>query len=302
MDLIICDPPFGIKETSFDKHYNRNNSNIIDGYQESPEDYHDFSSKWITEAKRVLKPNGSMYIVSGWTNLKDILNVISDLDLFVINHIIWKYNFGVFTKKKFISSHYHILYLKKNAKSKPKFNVNCRFGFMEKTESDHSLLNTDLEDVWFITKEYMPGIVKNSNKLPDELLRKIILYSSSIGDTVCDFFLGNFTTAYIAKKLYRIPFGFEINKNSFDYHIDKLKEIKLGCDLETLKKVEDDAPKNQGKKISLEEKSNIIASFLAEVKNGSTKKDAIAKLCKKHDRGRFSILNIVKDYKPHGNI
>lgn len=218
-DLIICDPPFGIEGNTLHKHYNRNEGNVISGYVEAPDDYYTFSREWLTQAIRVLKQNGSMYIVSGWTNLRHLLNAVEDVGFYLINHIIWKFNFGVFTQKKYVSSHYHILYLKK-PKGKPKFNTNCRFS--NQRDESGSPLYRDLEDVWMIKKEYKPGQIKNKNKLPDALVEKMIAYSSDEGDTICDFFLGNFTTAFVALKMGRIPIGFEINKESFDFNMEKL--------------------------------------------------------------------------------
>jgi len=227
VDLIICDPPFGINESKMDKHYNRDDTNVIKGYAEAPKDYYKFSLDWITQAKRILKHNGSFYIISGWTNLIDILNTCKQLDLFLINHIIWKYNFGVYTSRKFVSSHYHILYLKKNKNSKVTFNTHCRYKGDNKDANGGSILYRDMEDVWVINKEYRRGEVKNQNKLPERLLEKIISYSSNSSDVVCDFFLGNFTTAVVAKRMKRIPAEFEINKNSFDYNMALLKSNNL---------------------------------------------------------------------------
>lgn len=226
VDLIICDPPFGINESSFDKHYNREDENVIGGYVEAPNDYYNFTVSWLEQAKRVLKDTGSMYIISGWSKLKDVLTAIEKVDLHVINHIIWKYNFGVYTTKKFVSSHYHILYVKKEEKSKVYFNKDCRFNHEEKNMHGRSLQYNDMEDVWIINKEYLPKELKNQNKLPNELVKKMIQYSSKENDVVCDFFLGNFTTAFMAKELKRMPYGFEMNKESYDYFYQKLMESK----------------------------------------------------------------------------
>jgi site-specific DNA-methyltransferase (adenine-specific) len=223
VDLVIADPPFGLNESTFEKHYNRKEENVLGGYVEAPTDYLEFTQKWMTESKRVLKDNGSMYVVSGWTNLKDVLNVASDLGLHTINHIIWRFSFGVFTKSKFVTSHYHILYLKKNKKVKAKFNTHSRYSGNDRDENNRSLLYKDLEDVWNIKKEYQPGKIKNRNKLPDKLVEKMILYSSNTGDVVLDPFLGNFTTAFVARKHGRVPMGFEINKISFDHNMSLLK-------------------------------------------------------------------------------
>jgi len=238
VDLIICDPPFGIGESSFGRYYNRDNSNVIEGYVEIPDKYDVFSMEWIGAAKRILKDNGSMYIVSGWTNLADVLNAVNRNNLFVINHIIWKFNFGVFTRKKFVTSHYHILYVKKNKKSKVTFNKSCRFSSEQKDSSGGSLVYQDMEDVWNINKEYHRGVQKNSNKLPESLVAKMIQYSSNEGDVVCDFFLGNFTTAIVAKKLKRIPCGFEINKASFDLGMQTLENTNEGDEVGVFPKSE----------------------------------------------------------------
>ena len=53
----------------------------------------------------------------------------------------------------------------------------------------------------------------------------MIEYSSNAGDVVCDFFMGNFTTAYCSVKLDRDVVGFEMNKESYDYHEAELQKF-----------------------------------------------------------------------------
>ncbi len=289
IDLIICDPPFGINETSFEGMYNRE-KNIIKNYQEAPKDYNLFSKQWIKEASRVLKDNGTMYIVSGWSNLYDILDAVKENKLITLNHIIWKYNFGVFTKNKFISSHYHILRVSKS--NKTTFNSYCRFAPQEKDDIGLSLLNKDLEDVFCINKEYLKGEHKNQNKLPNELINKLIMYSSNEGDLVSDFFLGNFTTAYCSKGLNRNFIGFEINKEAFDYHIEKIKEFKEGCFI--VNPPEAKIPKNKGKSLTEAEINSIHSRYNDLRKVLKTKKEVIDVLAEEFGRGKFSIINILK--------
>ena len=242
IDLIICDPPFGIDGNKLDRHYNRDESNVLEGYVEvSENEYPDFSMKWIAEAERVLRPGGSIYIVSGYSNLRHILNGLAITNLKEINHIIWKYNFGVYTLKKYVSSHYHILYYTKKG-GNITFNKNAFFADYEKTTNGRSLNYLDREDVWIINREYKPGQIKNKNELPKLLLIKMILYSSNIGDLVCDFFLGGFSTAKVAIGLGRNACGFEINKNAFDYQNGEIGKIKPGELLLQMRQV----PENKG--------------------------------------------------------
>lgn len=296
VDLGIYDPPFGIKETGFDKYYKRNSDNVIQGYKEAPDDYEQWTHLWLAEAKRVLKPNGSMYVFIGHSKLRHVLNAAHNLKLNEINHIIWKYNFGVYTRKKYVTSHYHILYYNKDKNAKTTFNLNCRFGSQEKDNNGGSLLYKDVEDVFAINRDYSPKKKKNQNKLPEELIKKLIMYSSNEGDVVCDFFMGNFTTAYVSRKLGRYICGFEINKKSFNYHIENVKKIEFGCDLKKIKKVENIIPINQGKKIELEEIKSICEDY-HKMNDGKTKKKDIGLfLQNKYGRGRFSIKNILDKY------
>ena len=92
---------------------------------------------------------------------------------------------------------YHILFLVKNSK----------IYFFNKI--DHYP-----EDVWEIKREYLPGKKKNSTKLPEKLVEKLLLYSSQENDLVLDPFMGNGTTAVACIKHKRKYLGFEINPNA----------------------------------------------------------------------------------------
>jgi site-specific DNA-methyltransferase (adenine-specific) len=291
--LGIFDPPFGIGEAGFNKHYKRDSSNVIKGYCEAPDNYELWTHEWMAEAKRVLHPDGSIYVIIGHTNLRHVLNVAHRLGFVLVNHVIWKYNFGVNTTKKFVTSHYHVLFFKKSEKSNITFNTYCRFGQQEKTSDGGSRLYQDMEDVFTINKDYAPGEKKNQNKLPTELIEKLILYSSNPNDVVCDFFMGNFTTAYAARSLGRKVYGYELNKESYNYHMPLVKTTEFGGKLKTLPQVINIQPPNQGKSISPEESHAIFEDYQKMVSEGLAKKTASQNLQTKYGRGRFSIKNIL---------
>ena len=294
IDLIISDPPYGINGDKLHQHYNREESYVLDGYIEIPSDeYPDFSQKWIQQAERVLRPGGTIYIVSGYTNLVHILNSLKSTSLEEVNHIIWKYNFGVYTKKKYISSHYHILYYKKSG-GHSTFNQFVRFGQEDLNERGKSKNYSDREDVWVINREYMKGQVKNKNQLPLELLKKIILYSSNEGDTVCDFFLGGFGTAKVALGLGRRAVGFEKSEIAFKHHIKEMDNIKFGGLLEAIKTPKEDVPNNRSKKWGKTEIKKLMKKFDNLTAKSVTKGSAVQLLSKEFGRGRFGILNMLK--------
>ncbi|MDR1652130.1 MAG: site-specific DNA-methyltransferase [Prevotellaceae bacterium] len=294
IDLIISDPPYGINGDKLDKHYNRDENNVLDGYIEVPEnEYPEFSNKWIKEAERVLKPGGSIYIVSGYSNLRHILNALAETNLQEKNHIIWKYNFGVYTSKKYISSHYHILYYVKQPCKDVVFNTNAFYADCEKSENGGSMNYIDREDVWIINREYKPGQVKNKNELPKSLLTKMILYSSNENNIVCDFFLGSFSTAKVAIGLGRRACGFELNNTAFDYQISEIEKIKSGELIAKLRQVPENKLINKGKPVSEQEKMLILDEFQNFTLKGYSKKSAIENLSDKYGRGYFSVLNLI---------
>ena len=210
IDLVVTDPPFAIDFKAKRGNYNRIPSRVLAGYSEvRPEDYYDFTISWMGEAYRILKDSGSMYVFSGWNSLKDILRAIDDVGFVTINHIIWKYQFGVVTRKKYVTSHYHCLYVCKDD-TKRKFFPYSRFGKGERTEEGRSLHYRDKEDVWDIKREYWTGDQKTPTKLPSEIIQKILSYSSEKRDIVLDPFLGSGQVAVVSKMLGRRYLGFEI--------------------------------------------------------------------------------------------
>ena len=103
IDLVVTDPPFAIDFKAKKANYNRTASRVLSGYNEiKAKDYYDFTNAWMNQAYRVLKKSGSMYVFSGWNNLKDILTGLDDNGFTTINHIIWKYQFGVVTTKNLL--------------------------------------------------------------------------------------------------------------------------------------------------------------------------------------------------------
>ncbi len=210
IDVIIADPPFGLNFTGKESVYNRDHRFVKGGYREVKGNYEEFSFKWMSELPRIMKKSGSAWIFSGWTNLGDVLNAVKKAGLTLVNDIVWKYQFGVFTERKFVTSHYHVLFLVKN--SDYYFNKIMHYPL----------------DVWEIHRTYRRGEVKNSTKLPEKVVMRCMDFASRPGFLVLDPFMGNGTTAAVAKGTYRHYLGFEINKSMEEVVGANLNSVKLG--------------------------------------------------------------------------
>ncbi|MDE1818892.1 MAG: site-specific DNA-methyltransferase [Thaumarchaeota archaeon] len=230
IDLIVTDPPFAIDFKAKRGNYNRSESRVLEGYREiKTENYGEFTRNWIQECHRILKDSGSMYIFSGWNNLKDILIALDELGFITVNHIIWKYQFGVVTKRKFVTSHYHCIYVCKDDALR-KFFPFSRYAQNSKDPLGGSLHYQDKEDVWFIKREYWHGDKKTPTKLPSDVIKKILQYSSEEGDVVFDPFIGSGQVAVVSKTMKRKYIGFEIVE---DYY--RFAKTRLDSDTYRLK-------------------------------------------------------------------
>ena len=222
VDLVFTDPPYGIDGDELDVHYHRDESKVVPGYIDVPlTQYAQFSLDWIRECERVLRPGGSMYIVSGYTNLHHILNALHSTSLVEINHIIAQYSFGVSTKNKYVSSHYHVLFWAKPDRGQKKRTFNSNWKYTDQKDSYHDRLT-----VQNMPRDYKPGQVRNKNQLSEDFIEKFIKYSSNRGDTVLDCFGGGLTTGRTALRWGRNFVGFELNKNAYDAFVPTLDLVE----------------------------------------------------------------------------
>jgi site-specific DNA-methyltransferase (adenine-specific) len=222
VDLIFTDPPYGIDGDELDVHYHRDESLVVEGYIDVPNSqYAQFCQDWIRECERVLRPGGSIYIVSGYTNLHHVLNALHSTKLQEVNHIIAHYTFGVNTTKKWVSSHYHVLFWEKSSKGQQKRTFNHLYKWDDNKDSYNDRLT-----VQNMPRDYKPGQVKNKNQLSEDFIEKFIMYSSNRGDTVLDCFGGGLTTARTALRFGRKFIGFELNKHAYDAFVPTLDQVE----------------------------------------------------------------------------
>lgn len=106
VDLAFADPPFNIGY-EYDEYHDKR----------SCEDYLDWSKRWITEVRRVLKPNGTFWLAIGDEYAAELKVLATrDLGLTCRSWVVWYYTFGVHCKTKFTRSHAHLFYFVRDAK------------------------------------------------------------------------------------------------------------------------------------------------------------------------------------------
>jgi len=223
-DLVFADPPYNLqigeklKRPDNSKVYGVNDK--WDQFK-SFKDYDNFCKNWLAECKRVLKDNGSIWVIGSYHNIFRIGYHMQNLGYWILNDVIWKKNNPMpnFRGTRFTNAHETLIWASKNKKSKYTFNY-----------SSLKCLNDDLQmrsDWMFPICNGNERIKKNKKKLhstqkPESLLHRVILASTNKGDFIFDPFLGTGTTAAVAKKMGRNYYGVEKIKKYF-----KAAEVRL---------------------------------------------------------------------------
>lgn len=207
-DLIFVDPPFGIGFKGNLQTYHRT-PDALSYVEIAKEEYPGFIRSLLEWSYNTLKETGSMWLLSGWNNLRVVLDAVEDVGFRQLNHCIWKYQFGVFTTRRFTTSHYHLLLLVKDEN-------NYTFN-----KPEHYA-----EDVWNIQRPYQHGEKTAGNELPDELVERCIKAASDEGDLVVDPCFGSGTTMRVCLRTGRRCIGVEINPA-----LEERIRAKLGLDL-----------------------------------------------------------------------
>ncbi len=238
-DLIFADPPYNLQLRNKLIRPDRSKVNgVNDKWDqfESFKTYDNFTTNWLTECKRILKKNGSIWVIGSYHNIFRVGSIIQDLGFWILNDVIWNKNNPMpnFRGTRFTNAHETLIWASKNKNSKYTFNYQSL-----------KCLNDDLQirSTWNLPicngnerlKE--KGKKVHSTQKPESLLHRILLASSNKNDLVLDPFLGSGTTAVVAKKLGRIFYGIEKEKSYFDAANKRLKNTKIIKDeyLDTIK-------------------------------------------------------------------
>jgi len=228
-DLVFADPPYNLQ---IGEKLKRPDDSKVNGVNDkwdqfkSFEDYDNFCKDWLTECKRILKDNGSIWVIGTYHNIFRIGYHIQNVGYWMLNDVIWRKNNPMpnFKGTRFTNAHETLIWASKNKKSKYTFNYQSL-----------KCLNDDLQmrSDWTLPicngKERLKknGKKVHSTQKPEALLHRIILATTNKGDTILDPFLGTGTTAVVAKKLGRKYFGIEKNKKYFKAANERINKAKV---------------------------------------------------------------------------
>jgi modification methylase len=212
VDLVFADPPYNLQ---LGGELLRPDNSRVDGVDAAWDRFGDFAAydaftrRWLAEARRLLKPAGTLWVIGTYHNIYRVGALLQDLGFWLINDIVWRKANPMpnFKGTRFSNAHETLLWCARDEKARYTFNYEAL-----KAANDDLQMRSD----WFLPicagGERLKG--PDGKKLhptqkPEALLARILLAATRPGDLVLDPFLGSGTSAAMAKRLGRRWIGME---------------------------------------------------------------------------------------------
>jgi len=232
VDLIFADPPYNLSNNGFTCHGGRAvsvNKGDWDRSNGIEQDF-EFHRAWIQECRRILKPNGTIWISGTYHNIYACGFALQCLDFHVLNEICWyKPNASPnLSCRFFTASHETLIWARKSKKGKHVFNYEAmKLGDFPRDPL--KLSGRQMRSVWSIptppASEKLQG--KHPTQKPLDLLDRIISASTNPGDLVLDPFSGSGTTGLSALRVDRAFIGIEKEAAYLQLAVDRFTTAPL---------------------------------------------------------------------------
>ncbi|WP_420800590.1 site-specific DNA-methyltransferase [Polycladidibacter stylochi] len=212
VDLVFADPPYNLQ---LGGNLHRPDHSKVDACDDhwdqfaSFEVYDNFTRDWLKAVKRVLKPNGSFWVIGSYHNIFRVGAIMQDLGFWINNDVIWLKSNPMpnFRGKRFTNAHETLIWATPSQKAKPTFNYDAM-----KTFNDDLQMRSDWVLPLCTGHERLKddqGEKVHPTQKPESLLYRVLMSTSNPGDVVLDPFFGTGTTGAVAKKLGRHFVGCE---------------------------------------------------------------------------------------------
>ncbi|MDQ3075266.1 MAG: site-specific DNA-methyltransferase [Pseudomonadota bacterium] len=212
VDMIFADPPYNLqlqgdlfrpeggRVDAVDDEWDKFDSLAV---------YDDFTREWLAEARRILKDDGTIWVIGSYHNIFRVGSLLQDADFWILNDIVWRKSNPMpnFRGTRFTNAHETLIWCAKDGKARYTFNYHAM-----------KALNDDLQmrSDWVLPicgggerAKDEAGDKAHPTQKPEALLYRILLACTKPGDVILDPFFGTGTTGAVARRLGRKWIGIE---------------------------------------------------------------------------------------------
>ena len=226
---VFADPPYNLQ---LGGELRRPDESLVDGVTEAWDRFEDvaaydaFTRAWLTECRRVLRKDGTLWVIGSYHNIYRIGAILQDLGFWLLNDIVWRKANPMpnFRGRRFTNAHETLLWAARGRDARYRFNYQAM-----KALNDDVQMRSD----WFIPLCTGAERLRNAHGLklhptqkPEALLHRVLVSSTAPGDIVLDPFLGTGTTAAVARRLGRHFIGIDRHPAYVEAALLRLRQVR----------------------------------------------------------------------------
>ncbi len=227
---VFADPPYNLQLRG---ELRRPDDSLVDGVDDDWDRFTDFAEydaftrSWLEECRRLLRKDGTIWVVGAYHNIFRIGAILQDLGFWILNDVVWRKSNPMpnFRGRRFTNAHETLIWAARGRDSRYKFNYQAM-----KSLNDDLQMRSD----WLLPLCTGPERLRNQHGLklhptqkPEALLHRVLLASTAPDDIVLDPFLGTGTTAAVAKRLGRHFIGIERHPAYAEAAIGRVRREKV---------------------------------------------------------------------------
>jgi modification methylase len=212
VDLVFADPPYNLQ---LDQGLTRPDQSRVDGVDDAWDKfdsfahYDIFTRAWLKAARRILKPDGAIWVIGSYHNIFRVGAALQDLDYWLLNDVIWRKANPMpnFRGTRFTNAHETLIWAARDRDSRVTFN----YEQMKQANDDVQMRSDWLFPICTGAERLKDADDEklHPTQKPEALLYRVISATTKPGDVVLDPFFGTGTTGAVAKKLGRHFIGIE---------------------------------------------------------------------------------------------
>lgn len=252
IDLIFADPPYNLQLKGELHRPDNSRVDAVDDHWDqfsSFAAYDRFTRDWLTAARRLLKPDGAIWVIGSYHNIFRVGSALQDAGFWILNDVVWRKSNPMpnFRGRRFTNAHETMIWAGKSEESKYTFNyealkalnegIQMRSDWVLPICNGHERLKDD------------KGEKAHPTQKPEGLLHRVLVGSTNPGDVVLDPFFGTGTTGAVAKMLGREFIGIEREaayRNVAEKRISKVRKFdREALQVSTSKRAEPRVPFGQ---------------------------------------------------------
>ena len=241
VDVVFADPPYFLQ---LSHELWRPNHTRVQGVQDAWdrfdgfEDYDAFSHAWLAGCRRLLKPDGTLWVIGTYHNIYRVGKILQDLGYWILNDVVWvKTNpMPNFRGVRFTNAHETLLWAARSKESRYTFNYHAM-----KALNDGLQMRSDWRLPVCNGRERLRsnGSKAHATQKPEALLRRVLLASTRPGDVVLDPFFGTGTSGAVAKQLGRRWIGIEREPGYVSLARRRIAQVRLEAGASSNAEVDD---------------------------------------------------------------